>query len=411
VDVDRTVTAGDRPGHYDVGRANWETAWVPDVRDPERCAELGGGQVIDVVVLGDGYEKATDFEAQLEKWIDDFYAVNVYSRFHGAFRVRAAFTASKEPASSRRRSHYAVKLDGAEVASDEWPDGDGDADERFRRALAGALDRFELNRRTYPRDLDVGEGDELVIHNRLAGLYRNLVVCLLVRTAEDENAGGRTRDVPVGDDARLNVAFGAYSLHELGHAFAYLEDEYIGRRGSVATRRNPEEPSLFTLSNLTFSAELADALWLHLSPWGAVRRQAVGDEPSPVVGWLWRGGEQDRGVWHSEYRCLMNGRHENYAFTADAADEGASLRWPHDYCLWCEEIVAARILEKTGQIGRRGDPEDVNERGRVWHERWVRELRDLYWEWADLLGKVEEREAAYAELGIWRSDLYTPFRA
>ena len=110
------------------------------------------------------------------------------------------------------------------------------------------------------------------------------------------------------------MAFGAHALHEFGHAFAYLEDEYIDGRGSRATRNNPSPRSLFTLSNLSFSDRWGSVPWEHVSPWGRERRQGTSLTPPPVVGWLWRGGEHDRGVWHAEYHCLMNGKHDNYAY-------------------------------------------------------------------------------------------------
>ena len=80
----------------------------------------------------------------------------------------------------------------------------------------------------------------------------------------------------------MNVAFGAYSLHEFGHAFAYLEDEYISddaRDQNPGRHSNPVVPSVFTLSNLSFNPTLDEALWVHLSPWGELERQAAGDEP------------------------------------------------------------------------------------------------------------------------------------
>ena len=219
----------------------------------------------------------------------------------------------------------------------------------------------------------------------------------------------------------VNVAFGSHALHEFGHAFAYLEDEYIGSRGSRATRSNPERGSLFTMSNLTFSTRLDRVPWRHLSPWGLKPRQAGGDRPSPVVGWLWRGGEHELGVWHSEYHCLMNGVHENYAYTHDADSDWtdldapdvenrrfADLRFrrvarnspladiPPRYCLWCHEIVTARILEKTGQLSEDDDPSDIDARGRRWYDHWAEKWRARYWAAFDIADIITLREALYA---------------
>lgn len=441
---------------YDVGRGNWNPGdgdgrpWLPDLATPGSLVRLSPDQVIDVVVLGDGFETRASFEGEVQRWVNEFYLPRVYDRFRGAFRIRALFTASSEPAGTGRDSYYRVKVDGGSdggVSSGGWENDDGTDNLTFRRRLYDALDEFELNRRLYPITLEVG-GDDTVIHNQLARLYSNLVVAMLVRTSGSNNAGGRTRTVPdtrnpVFDPPNplwrtLNVAFGAHALHEFGHAFAYLEDEYIDGRGSRATRNNPSPRSLFTLSNLSFSDRWGSVPWEHVSPWGRERRQGTSLTPPPVVGWLWRGGEHDRGVWHAEYHCLMNGKHDNYAYAPDETpptNPDGSLktidlrfRNPPEYCLWCQEIVVARVLEKTGQLASSGDPGDIDERGRRWHERWVDRWRARYWEAFDVAAQIRDRERLYANPAadpttfgelldtdgvtfrpLWRSPLYKPF--
>ena len=438
---------------YELGRGNWaptsedDHAWIPALRScPGDTTRLTEDQVIDILILGDGYTDQTEFKGQLQSWMGDFFAVEVYERFRGTFRIRALFTRSAEHCSTARKSYYgvAVTSDGR-VSSDHWWNANSSKGRRFRERLFESIGRFDMNTARYPGNLSVG-GSGTVIHNELAGLYSNLVVLMLVRTTGSLNASGRTRRVkkPDAQGTTINVGFGAYSLHEFGHAFAYLEDEYIEGRGSRANRRNPSGASLFTVSNLSFNDNLSGALWVHLSPWGMAPRQAAGSEPSPIVGWLWRGGEQDRRVWHSEYQCLMNGLHDNYAFTTVAADDptafppgactriqdgGANLRWrdPPRYCLWCQEIVAMRILEKTGQLEEVGDPGNINQRGKVWHARWVSEWRRLYWNFFDVTAQIQSRETLYANpstepgsfcqiqnpdgsyRNLWRSDLYKPF--
>jgi hypothetical protein len=324
---------------YELGPGNWRPAggggpWIPDLAHPGEIVELDDDQVIDILILGDGYETRTSFEDRLDAWIDDFFAVDVYNRFAGAFRIRALFRRSSAPCSPDRDSFYRVAIgasgdDEGEVATGDWETEGGTDNTWFRRQLFDSLDVFTLNRRLYPIDLEVG-GEDTVIHNQLARMYSNLVVTMLVRTADSSNTSGRTRAVPdtrnpVFDPPNplwrtLNVAFGSHSLHEFGHA-AYLEDEYISKRGSDAARSNPDHGSLFTLSNLSFSSRLDRVPWQHLSPWGLHKRGAAGNQPSPVVGWLWRGGEQELGVWHSEYHCLMNGKHKNYAYTSDESQD------------------------------------------------------------------------------------------
>ena len=451
---------------YDLGPGNWRPSgggpWVPNLTRPGEIVRLADDQVIDVLILGDGYETRTSFESQLTSWLTNFLAVEVYDRFAGAFRIRALYTRSTVPCSTARDSFYRVAIgssgdDEGDVASGGWESEGGSDNVRFRRQLFDAIDTFTLNRRLYPIDLEVG-GDDTVIHNQLARMYSNLVVVMLVRTASSNNTSGRTRSVPDTRNPALdppnplwrtvNVAFGSDSLHEFGHAFAYLEDEYISRRGSHAGRSNPDRGSLFTLSNLSFSDRLDHVPWQHLSPWGLEPRQAANGRPSPLVGWLWRGGEDDLGVWHAEYHCLMNGRHKNYAYTSnesldptgpDASLMTADLRFrrivtasamiPPRYCLWCQEIVAARILEKTGQLAASDDPDDIDARGRRWYDRWVGRWRGRYWSAFNLPQQIRDREALYANpasepdtfseireasgsfKSIEKSDLYKPFAA
>lgn len=433
---------------YELGKGNWSPAEIPDMGNGNRVTRLTPDQLIDVIILGDGYETEAQFEARLKKWLDAFFRVDVYRFFAGAFRIRALYTPSQEPASSearirQRKSFYCIRIqpdNAKKISSSGWR-----KKRKFRRAFWKSVESFDFNDARYPRQLRVttnrearSRADRIPIHNTLQNMYSNCVICMLVRSKSSGNAIGFTRVVKkAGRRRRLNVAFGSGAIHEFGHAFAYLEDEYINGRGSSARdRRNARRPSVFTLSNLSFDDRVGEVPWSHLSPWGRVERQAAGDDPSPVVGWLWRGGEEDEDVWHMEYRCLMNGKHDNYAFTHDSSQDptaqadgsyknetGAWLRNSKQYCLWCEEVVVVRILEKTGQLAASGDPDDINARGRVWYRRWLKRGQDWYWDLFGIAAKVAKREAQYADpnkridllknnnLDLWKSDLYRPFRA
>jgi hypothetical protein len=435
--ADLTVTALDPLTNdqirFDIGADNWAPAaengqgWVPDlggvgtVRLPESMR-------IDVLLLGDGFEAESDFHSKLDGWIAAFFDVDVHERFRGAFRIRALFTRSDEPASADRRSFYRVAIDDdGDVAGnpDWWQAGDDDG-ERFRAAVWSSIGVFgDINLARYPGSLS----DSPVIHNPLSRLYSNLVVVMLVRRAKSSGSissspSGLTRRVELDAPASagLNVAFGELSLHEFGHAFAYLEDEYISRRGDEADRHNPSTPSVFNLSNLSFDTRLAHVPWVHVSPWGRTPRQAAGPDRSPVVGWLWRGGEDDEKVWHSEYQCLMNGTHENYAYTPVASSDptaspptscsrfvegGVTLRWrdPPTYCLWCQEIVVIRILEKTGRLATPNDDPSINERGEAWYRDWVAEGRSRYWETFAVADQIREHESWYADPSLRPGDL------
>jgi hypothetical protein len=264
-------------------------------------------------------------------------------------------------------------------------------------------------------------------------MYRNLVVCMLVRTGSTRNAGGVTVRLarPSPDQDRVaRVAVGAHAIHEFSHAFGLLSDEYIEGRNTQSTRANPSRKSVLTLSNVTFSDKYSQVPWFHVSPWGRNRRQAGGENPCPVVGWLWVGGSKHLGVWHSEYKCLMNGTHDNFQYTQVAAQDptaqpdgsyqdntGASLRDRSRFCLWCQEIVTLRILERTDQLNEPDDPADFVARGQRWYERWTTTLRDQYWRLFDVSRQIADEETAYGALTpgpggerLDTSDLYLAYR-
>jgi hypothetical protein len=433
--VAETALAGGRI-RYELGRPNWEDRRLPDIREPGSTVQIPESGLVDVVILGDGFTSAADFRAALVDWLAAFYTVTVYDLFAGAFRIRALYTPSAEAASTDRDSYYSCSVNDDEVGISEdgnwWSSNDAKGI-LFRQRLWEAVDSFaDVNLRRYSTQLNLGSNH--AIGNWLRDIYRNLVVSMLVRTAATPNVSGMARDVPresPDQGRRVRVAFGANSIHEFSHAFGLLSDEYIDGRGTNSTRSNPATPSVFTLSNLSYTNRDDSVPWLHLAPTGRFRRTASGTEPSPLAGWLWVGGVKHTGVWHAEYRCLMNGRHDNFAFTqvtsndptanADGTytdENGAMLRDTDRFCLWCQEVVVLRILEKTDQLVEPGDPSDPTEQGRAWYVRWVDQLREKYYELVDVDQQVLDAEARYAALNpgrngepLWQSDLYIVPRA
>ena len=428
---------------YELGRQNWDPPWIPDLRGFPNPIILTPEQAIDIIILGDGYLDRSEFESQLDSWLDQFFKMEVFLRFCGAFRIHALFHASPARVTDKRTSYYRVlaKEDGEGLSSrSNWWKASGARNSEFRSRIIEDMAEFDFSPGRYPADLDVSSGG-LVIHNELDRLLSNCVLVMLARTEKKNNASGFTRRVPLnpagtrGANTWVNTAFGANSLHEFGHAFAYLEDEYINGRGSSAGRSNPSQKSVFTLSNLAFDKSLEQALWRHISPWGRLARQGTIKTAIPIVGWLWLGGEKEKGVWHSEYHCLMNGKHDNYLFIMDATSDptanpdgtytdenGARLRSDDRFCLWCQEIVCIRILEKTGQLGSPIDPADPNVRGRLWYDRWIDRWRDRYWDFFEMDSMIDLHERIYADqagsefdklndagLQAWQSDLYQAF--
>ena len=66
---------------YNIGEGNWASPasrglpWIPNLSQPSQRVLLSNSQVIDVVILGDGYVGRALFETELSDWVADFYAL------------------------------------------------------------------------------------------------------------------------------------------------------------------------------------------------------------------------------------------------------------------------------------------------------------------------------------------------
>lgn len=415
---------------------------IPDITSGG-AVTLVEEQIIDVVVLGDGYLKRelADFRQDAQDWYDGYLSQSgirpfslsttdaggnpVY--FSAAFRVRGWFTESVERVSTRRKSWYHTKIEcnvartRCAIAGDDdgkWTCGSNEPDDRaFRDQLFTALDQLTppVNLARFDDDLTVlvpnsCTGGTSRIVPWMSDFYRNLVVVMLVRVDPSESvssgmfigASGKTKSVccDAGDCGfadpslvrRVRLAIGAAKRHEFGHAFANLRDEKIVDRTSAAclTNPSPASRSIYLLSNVAFSNDRDDLVWPHLAPGGLYNPNR-----SSPIGNLYVGGHDGLGVWHAEYKCLMNGDASNYFCDIGPPAEGTPLRDEDHFCFWCEEIVALRILARTGQLHRSGDPLDDNSRGRVWFNRWNTLLRDQYYSLFDIPTLIAQKNACY----------------
>ena len=238
---------------------------------------------------------------------------------------------------------------------------------------------------------------------------RNCVVSMAVKNTGSSTVSGFFGFVQappghaLGEDKRVAVAFAEGYQHEFSHAFGLMLDEYIDVRRSFATdRQEPSHLSVFEMWNLSYTGESHRVHWFHLSPVGLSPRGGAAR-----VGQMWKGGRgKEKGVWHPEYKCQMNGGHQNYFSRTDEADQFnasgnqvfASLRSSH-FCLWCEEILTVKILEKTDAFLQFQDileaAGDINVLGRIWYRRWVDALRPVYWTEFNLPGRIADREAYF----------------
>jgi hypothetical protein len=393
---------------------------------------LSDSQLIDVVILGDGYTNGTsaNFFADACTWYTNLFCatggIHPYNAFAQAFRVHAVFNASSELVQGTneptRNTYYRLLVDpnssgaasGLDTVSGWWnavDDPGGSANADFRSRLYAAIDSVSnpVNLAKYPSSLVrplPSDSDSGYFHDAyqdylpaISNRYSNLIVVMMLKLAPGLKEGGATKQVysDPGDPAgtrRVMVAFGENAQHEFGHAFADLFDEYIHSRSMDAHFYNPATPSVFLLWNVSFNNERCDLLWPHLAPGGKYN-----SEVRSPIGRLYLGGYCASNVWHSEYVCLMNGTHSNYLCGISSDATPVALR-SSQLCFWCQEIVTVRILEKTGQFARAGDPSDINERGATWYQLWEDSLRDRYYQYFDVATRIAATNANYAAQGF-----------
>ena len=385
---------------FDLGRPNWSPAWCPDLSTSTGTTSISASERLDIVVLCDGYTSKATFSNDLSTWIDRFFQLDVFDWFRGAVRIRAVYTASGAEASANRDSFYRVKVTDDErgISFGSWHESSGAHNEHFRDQVWEVVDALGVNTTLYPSDLDAA--DPL----RLNDTYSHLTVAMLVRAKHANSPSGRAITCPVGPSGeRLKIGLGSNWIHEVGHAFAYLADEYISIRGQATSRSNPGQPGLYNITNTCYAPTVEGSWWTHLSPFGDFPRATRRSEPTALVGWLWRGAYHELGVWHAEYQCLMNGTHRNYCHAPDASDtlasgsDGANLRIRYRLCLWCQELVVMRFVEKTGALRESGDPTTPTAQlGRDDWKRWKHTWRRRYYTRFDIELQIADREAAYA---------------
>ncbi len=205
----------------------------------------------------------------------------------------------------------------------------------------------------------------------------------------------------------LNALIATTNISWLSTAGEDISDG-MRNRYSNNIHQDASNPSVFDLFNVTYTGVGEAVPWRHLASDGLAQRNG-----NSYVGQMWIGGGAARGVWHSEYKCLQNGRHHNYHHRTDESRGYANLRTHDRYCLWCEEIITIRILEKTGAFYRSGDPLDdtsIVELGSMWYRRWEDGMRPVYWTQFSIDQRIVNRETWYQDPAnlqnsAWNGDL------
>ena len=354
----------------DVGREDWEKPWGPDL-------EKAGGRIpipvekrIDVVILGDGYYRSErkSFEEDVREWREKFLRLTPWRQFRGCFRIRALWTPSVARSTTARRSRYRLACGPRGIGQVETSD--------TAAAVFASLDRLGVNPAATRE-----------------GAYTHVAVVLLARDQKVRNPSGLTRAlVSPNKKRRVRVGFGSYTHHEFGHSYGGLRDEYIREKDLESDRKPPEVVSLFNRSNVAHSTDRSRLPWSHLMP-----GTDVNPDPGSVIGVLWNGGVAEKGSWHSEGRCLMNGRHENW--NLEKTRRGELLRDYGRFCFWCEEILVALTMWRTGRLG------DSNDGEALW-KQWVEKVRPAYQRAFDVAYRIRKRNGEDAKSGLREAKIF-----
>jgi hypothetical protein len=175
----------------------------------------------------------------------------------------------------------------------------------------------------------------------------NLVVSFLIFDPQRGTAGfsGLTTSVTATDGTRrVQAAFARGHVHEFTHAFSRVRDEYMEYNNTTTT--TPET------SNVVATNSCSALPWSHLLVGGAINPstdQLVGAFGDATIG------------YHAEFKCLMNGTHDN----ADFYGGSGLLRTDDRLCNFCREITAFRAYERTQSL--------------VGFATWKSDYRSAFW--------------------------------
>jgi len=299
------------------------------------CAE---GGVVDVpierrihtVVCAEGYLEeelaAGVFDRDVESWEQNVFTLWPYDELREAFVVWTLAIPSPEHVSATSPQEadtaFLVPLtaDGRGIHS-SVPLG-GDTAER----VWGALADFPFPpEEFYPRG------------GRTSLIAKNLLVALLVLDPARGRSGlsGRSRRLenPRDSAERISTAIANDRVHELSHALARLNDEYLdhAQENGADLQRKPNSS---TISNVVKDPSEELLPWRHL---------LAGGEINPDVEGLVGAFGDPRIGYHSEFKCLMNGTHDN----ADFYGGRGNLR-VRRFCNFCRELMFLRVYERVG---------------------------------------------------------------
>lgn len=254
----------------------------------------------------------------VDRWIDEVFAIEPYKLFSEAFVVWYLPRAST------------TDITGNDTAFDITVSGGGV--DSVSGAAAPAWSAIAAHPYA-PTLFDDGRS------------ARTTVAAFMIYDPDRKRAGlsGVTTTLtnPSSTSQRINAAFAMGHAHEFTHALTGLRDEYM--------ETSSQAPSSWTdMSNVVGSNQCSELPWQHL-----LFGTAINPSTDQLVGAF---GDASLG-YHSELLCLLNGTHENGQFfyqssapNSSCSQTNCTLRSEDRMCNFCREMTALRIFQRTGVV-------------------------------------------------------------
>ena len=254
----------------------------------------------------------------VDRWIDEVFAIEPYKLFPQAFVVWYLPRASTTDINGGNTA-FSVTITSGSVTA-------------VTATAAPAWAALALH--PYPPTLFDGPS---------ARTARNAIAAFLIYDPARARAGlsGLTTTLanPNNANQRLPASFAMGHAHEFTHAMSVLDDEYMETTSTAPTR-------ITTTSNVVNTNQCGQLPWAHLLYGTAINPstdQLVGAFGDPTLG------------YHSELLCLLNGTHDNgqFFYVSTAANSSCSqtsctLRVGDRMCNFCREVTALRIWQRSG---------------------------------------------------------------
>ena len=229
---------------------------------------------VDIVFLPEGYteDQKELFMEDCRKFTNEFFGYEPYSKNKNKFNVRGVWAASKQ----------------------EGPDIPGD-DIWNETCIKASYYTFDSERYLMVNDFQVVRD--------IAGNAPYDYIYILANT--DKYGGGAIYNFYGISAAHHEDETGKIFIHEFGHLFAGLGDEYVGGveySDFYPTNVEPWEPNLTTLVNF-------DKKWKNMLPEGAPVPTPEKQWKKEKLGVYEGGGYVSKGVYRPWINCLMNNLH------------------------------------------------------------------------------------------------------